>query len=59
MIRVYNLLPSELVLKRDLKEFQGGLADLIRDRVVAGDLRWRFLLSPRHPIFLYHPLVHP
>ena len=59
MIRVYNLLPAETVAKRDLKSFQRALTDLVRDRVVAGDCRWKVLLSCRHQIFQYHPLVHP
>ena len=57
MIRVYNLLPEELVDKVDLKEFQRGLTQLVRDRVTAGDHRWRFLLSPRHALFQFHPLI--
>ena len=59
MIRVYNLLPADLVEKRCLSEFQRGLTDLVRARVVARDPRWKHLLSSRHPIFQYHPLVHP
>ncbi len=58
MIRVYNLLPPHVVSEHNLKDFQRSLTDLVRDRVVAGDSRWRVLLSPRCPIFQYHPLVH-
>ena len=59
MIRVYNLLPVETVANSDLKSFQRALTDLVRDRVVAGDFRWKVLLSSCHAIFQYHPLVHP
>ena len=59
MIRVYNILPADRVAKRCLKEFQRGLTDLVRDRVIARDARWKFLLSSRHQIFQYHPLIHP
>ena len=58
MIRVYNLLPHECVLHKTLSEFQRALSGLVRDRVVAGDHRWRHLLSPRPKLFQYHPLIH-
>ena len=58
MIRVYNLLPAESVQKHDLKSFQRSLTDLVRDRVTAGDHLWKALLSCRHPIFQYHPLLN-
>ena len=57
MIRVYNILPQEVVEKHDLKLFQRALTDLVRDRVAGGDGSWRFLLSPRHQILQYHPLL--
>ena len=58
-IRVYNLLPADVVLHKTVKQFQQALSGLVKDRVVAGDSRWRNLLSPRHALFQYHPLVHP
>ena len=57
MIRVYNLLPEEAVAKCDLKSFQRTLTQLVRDRVVAGDTRWKELLSCRHRLLQHHPLV--
>ena len=58
-IRVYNLLPADVVLHKTVKQFQQAVSGLVKDRVVAGDSRWRNLLSPRHALFQYHPLVHP
>ena len=52
MIRVYNLLPKCTIAKSDLKSFQRGLTDLVRDRAVASDCQWKVLLSCRHPILL-------
>ena len=57
MIRVYNILPQEVVEKHDLKLFQRVLTDLVRDRVVGGDGSWRFLFSPSHHILQYHLLL--
>ena len=57
MIRVYNLLPEDVVAKSDLKTFQGSLTQLVRDRVVACDARWKVVLSCRHTLFQNHPLV--
>ena len=56
-IRVYNLLPEECVSNRDVSAFQSSLTQIIRNRLVGGDDRWKFVLSPRHAIFQYHPLV--
>ena len=56
-IRVYNLLPPVVVAERDVKGFQSSLTNLIRDRVVARDGRWKVVLSPRHAVFQFHPLV--
>ena len=56
-IYIYNLLPEELVINAELKAFQRGLTQLVRDRVEVGDHRWRFLLSPRHALFKFHPLI--
>ncbi len=58
MIKVYNILPHDVVQHRAVKDFQRAITDLVRDRVVAGDSRWKVVLSPRHPIFQYHPLVY-
>ena len=57
MIRVYNLLPQEIVSEQTVSVFQHSLTELVRDRVVAGDGRWRHLLCPRWPLFQHHPLV--
>ena len=57
MIRVYNLLPAGCVTNCDVSAFQTNLTQLIRDRLVGGDSRWKFVLSPRHALFQYHPLV--
>ena len=38
-IRVYNLLPADVVLHRTLKQFQQALSGIVKDRVVAGDPR--------------------
>ena len=57
MIRVYNLLPQEAVAETTLKLFQRHLTQLVRDRVVACDGRWKELLSSRHRLFQNHPLV--
>ena len=58
MIRVYNILPQSVVEQRTVKEFQSALTALVRDRLVARDRCWKFVLSSRHPFFQYHPLVH-
>ena len=58
MIRVYNLLPENVVETSGVKEFQSLLSGIVRDRVMARDHRWRSLLSSRHPLFLFHPLVY-
>ena len=58
MIRVYNLLPEEVVQEQDVKGFQTALTDLVRARIVAQDSRWKLLLSSRHRLFQYHPLVY-
>ena len=46
-----NLLLPDIVLHRILKEFQRALSGIVRDRVVAGDDRWRVLLSLGHVLF--------
>ena len=58
MIRVYNLLPEDAVAERTLKGFQRFLTQLVRDRLVARDDRWRELFSCRHRFFQHHPLVN-
>ena len=58
MIRIYNLLPDELVMKLSVKEFQRGLTVLVKNRVVARDSRWKVVLSSRHPFLQFHPLVY-
>ncbi len=58
MIRVYNLLPENVVETSGVKEFQSLLSGIVRDRVMARDHRWRSLLSSRHPLFQFHPLVY-
>ena len=57
MIRVYNLLPEDVVSQQSVSGFQKKLTDLARDRVVARDGRWRLLLSPRWHLFNRHPLI--
>ena len=56
MIRVYNLLPQDVVEKMDAKSFRSTLTQMVRDTLNGGDLTWRFLLSPRHQLFNTHPL---
>ena len=51
MIRVYNLLPADAVAERKVNEFQRALTNLVRDRIVAQDLRWQILLPCRHQLF--------
>ena len=58
-IRVYNMLPADVVVHSTLKDCQRALSSLVKDRVVAGDSRWRVLLSPRHTLFKFHPLIYP
>ena len=57
MIRVYNVLPDECVSVRNVSGFQSKLTELVRNRLVAGDARWKVVLFSRHPILQYHPLV--
>ena len=57
MIRVYNLLPQEVVDKADVKSFQSALTQMLRDRVNGGDEQWRWLFSQRHELFQSHPLL--
>ena len=57
MIRVYNLLPQEVVDKADVKSFQSALTQMLRDRVNGGDEQWRWLFSPRYELFQSHPLL--
>ena len=57
MIRVYNLLPDECVSVRNVSWFQSKLTELVRNRRVANDATWKVVLSCRHPILQYHPLV--
>ena len=56
MIRVYNLLPEPVVKSKELKSFQRGLSELVKDRVRSGDRDWRHLLSTRYRLFQSHPL---
>ena len=58
MIRVYNILPEHVVSIANMKLFQRALTDLVRDRVTAGDHRWKVLLCCRHRLFQFHPLIH-
>ena len=57
MIRVYNLLPEDCVNTSKVSEFQRFLSKLVRDRMNAGVVGWRFTLSPRHQLFQNHPLT--
>ena len=57
MIRVYNMLPQEVVEKAEVKAFQSALTQLLRDRVNGGDDNWHRLFSPRHRLFQSHPLL--
>ena len=57
MIRVYNLLPEDVVVSCNVKSFQKALTQLVRDRVVARDDRWKYVLSCRHQLFQHHPLL--
>ena len=56
MIRVYKLLPQEVVDKVDVKSFQFALTDMLRDHVHGGDENWQLLFSPRVQLFQDHPL---
>ena len=57
MIRVYNLLPQDVVELSAVNKFQTALTNIVRGRVLAGDHRWKVVLSPRHPLFQRHPLI--
>ena len=57
MVRVYNLLPEDVVVSCNVKSFQKALTQLVRDRVVARDDRWKYVLSCRHQLFQHHPLL--
>ena len=56
-IRVYNLLPADAVTTNSISDFQTRLTDIVRDRVVASDYRWKHVLSPRCRLFNNHPLI--
>ena len=56
MIRVYNLLPQEIVVKTHVKFFQFALTEMLRDHVNGGDENWQRLFSPRVQLFQDHPL---
>ena len=47
MIRVYNLIPQEVVDKADVKSFQSALTQMLRDRVNGGDDQWRWFCFRR------------
>ena len=57
MIKVYNLLPQSVVDEPEINRFQKGLTELVRQRVIARDERWKLLLSPRWQLFNSHPLI--
>ena len=57
LIRVYNILPQDVVSAKSVSDFQHRLTDIVRDRVVARDDRWSHLLSPRCALFDHHPLI--
>ena len=55
--RVYNLLPSRIVLLQKVRAFQGALQQLLIEQAVADRPHWQELLSPRWPV-QQHPLIH-
>ena len=55
LIKVYNLLPYEVVAANSVKEFQKRLQALVRERAEGGDENWKNTLSPRELCWI-HPL---
>ena len=55
MIKIYNLLSVYIIGSTDLKAFQGRLAQIVRDHILAQDSNWRIVLSPRNPLVQLHP----
>ena len=55
LIKVYNLLPKEVVAPTEVKDFQRKLQELVKERAVADCNDWKRTLSPRvewwcHPL---------
>ena len=50
LIAIWNMLPEEIVMEPDTKDFQGALQDLVKVRAVAGCDNWKLSLSPRVPL---------
>ena len=48
LVRVYNLLPREVVDTRTTKQFQRELVKLVRQEVEAGRPNWSSCLSTAH-----------
>ena len=48
LVRVYNLLPHEVVWTKTVQDFQKSLTELLRSRCESGMVNWELSLSPRH-----------
>ena len=55
LVAMYNLLDEELVSETSVKDFQGKLQALLKERATAGCEDWAQTLSPRVPLWR-HPL---
>ena len=49
LVKVYNLLPQDIVDKRTVKDFQRGLTDMARKLCQADNVFWSTRFSPRQP----------
>ena len=59
LVAVYNLLPPRVVKLNNVKDFQGALGELLRERATAGCDDWPLTFSPRvslanHPVRNLH-----
>ena len=54
-MKVYNLLPQEVVAANTVLEFQKQVQDLVKAHAAGGDENWKKTLSPREP-WWNHPL---
>ena len=56
LIGVYNMLPADVVeISPSVRQFQGALQALVKNRANSGCTDWEMLLSPRRPLHR-HPL---
>ena len=55
LVGVYNLLPAEVVAEATVKDFQGELQRVLKERAVEGCEDWKETFSPRIPLWR-HPL---